>query len=239
MSNSDLSVLGTHQRRCRIQAEWLGLIHSIAQYLFRRTTNPLSTKPWTMVLWPRSCVIFQIRLANWPEKVASTVCFRIRLLTRDQPRWAPNLFDWSTLNEDFLFTFYSVCQNPLLTILPLTWFRNVPPGLLNWDTAKTSIHSESVIPVAPRRPPFTTTSRICRYFRQGLSVCPSFYRLSECIRSLVPFKFSYTVTLFYPSVRRHTIPYLHHTRPTTTFLNVDLLIDTCSLIPSENPAVLK
>ena len=131
MSNSDLSVLGTHQRRCRIRAEWLGLIHSIAQYLFRRTTNPLSTKPWTMVLWPRSCVIFQIRLANWPEKVASTVCSCIRLLTRDQPRWAPNLFDWSTLNEDFLFTFYSVCQNPLLTILPLTWFRTVPPGLLN------------------------------------------------------------------------------------------------------------
>jgi hypothetical protein len=56
VSNSDRSVLGTHQRRCRIRAGWLSLIHLIAQYLSRWTTNPSSVKPWTMVLWPRSCV---------------------------------------------------------------------------------------------------------------------------------------------------------------------------------------
>jgi hypothetical protein len=35
-----------------------------------------------------------------------------------------------------------------------------------------------------------------------------------------------TSSLSYPFVCRYTIPYLHHTRPTTTFLRVDLLVDS-------------
>ena len=51
-------------------------------------------------------------------------------------RWNPDLFDWSTLNEDFLLAFHSVCQNPLLTILFLVGFKNVPPDLLNGTHVK-------------------------------------------------------------------------------------------------------
>lgn len=131
-NSSSLSVDRIRRLRELIDADPQSETAGIASYI--RSLNVYITGPVNRI----RRVLDDGTLAAILRKIFKTnhVGDRLLSLSFSVPGNLRNMFDWETLNADFLSAFYDLCRNPNLTTLHLAHFINLPRTILHHSFVK-------------------------------------------------------------------------------------------------------